>query len=188
LAFATRSILLTILPTLEAKVEWISQIKPMLLQTRGINLVFITFSLSMALCALVASATFSWIAVGIVFLSSQVVTRLRTRMLFNATLLLHEEVKTHLEEFERRPTNPTLPHGSSCHLPQQTVYASTPGGANPTPRSDYVLVPHASHSRREQPHGSHSAYVQTGARLMRNKSSLQACSDAVECTSSMPPV
>lgn len=119
---------------------------------------------------------------------SQVVTRLRTRMLFNATLLLHEEVKTHLEEFERRPTNPTLPHGSSCHLPQQTVYASTPGGANPTPRSDYVLVPHASHSRREQPHGSHSAYVQTGARLMRNKSSLQACSDAVECTSSMPPV
>lgn len=72
LAFATRSILLTILPTLEAKVEWISQIKPMLLQTRGINLVFITFSLSMALCALVASATFSWIAVGIVFLSSQV--------------------------------------------------------------------------------------------------------------------
>ena len=77
LAFATRSIRLTILPTLEAKVEWISQIKPMLLQQRGINLVFLTFSISIALCALVASSTFSWLAVGIVVSFSQVVARLR---------------------------------------------------------------------------------------------------------------
>mmetsp|Transcript_49101 Transcript_49101/g.128165 ORF Transcript_49101/g.128165 Transcript_49101/m.128165 type:complete len:120 (+) Transcript_49101:1-360(+) len=37
-------------------------------------------------------------AVVIVFASSQVVTRLRTAMLYHATLLLHEEVKTTLDQ------------------------------------------------------------------------------------------
>lgn len=127
LAFASRSILLTVLPTLEAKVEWVGQIRPIGLVTRGINLVFFSFSVSMALCALVASSTYAWMAVGAVAISSQIVARLRTKMMWRAMVLLHEEVRQALmhdpPEEEMMPSQPGCTPATTRH---GTSYASHP--------------------------------------------------------------
>ena len=86
LAVSCRSILLTMLPSLEQKIEWIAMIRPIRMQTHGISLVFSSFSVSIALCALVSSPTFGWVAVAMVMISSWIVGRIRARMLYAATV------------------------------------------------------------------------------------------------------
>lgn len=62
------------------------QIRPMFILTRGISLVFFSFSLSMALCAVVQSPTYGFITVTIVALSTLIVTQLRAHMVYSALL------------------------------------------------------------------------------------------------------
>ena len=152
IAFSARSMLLTVLPTLEAKVEWVGQIRPILIITRGINVLFFFFSISIALCALVASSTFAWLAVGLLIVVQQIVTRTRAHMLHNAIMLLHEEVR---QTLNHQPVARNAPHHTLSSSGMNSYRQPAPAAA-PDPRHHYtswMVTPNYRHRHAHHGYG-----------------------------------